>query len=254
MDLNSLIGQHFADGQWSFGCERAQALQQAIGITPDSRELPPTLAFSADMDLRVIDQLFSMTGLAAHQLLHGEQHFSYHRALLPGQLYQSHAEMGAVHDKGRFSLLHKHTRLSSEDGALVCEMLSIYVAMPTPGAPSDGPLLDTPAAPARSAVPISREQIGAFAQASGDDNRVHLQAEIARQAGHADVFAQGMLGMGMLGALLPTSRLKRFGVRFVSPIPLGDQPRLYLQGSTPGELLLTNHQGQIRLKGYAELS
>ncbi|MOA33462.1 MaoC like domain protein [compost metagenome] len=103
-------------------------------------------------------------------------------------------------------------------------------------------------------MPISREQIGAFAQASGDDNRVHLQAEIARQAGHADVFAQGMLGMGMLGALLPTSRLKRFGVRFVSPIPLGDQPRLYLQGSTPGELLLTNHQGQIRLKGYAELS
>lgn len=254
MDLKSLVGQRFVDGQWSFASERAQALHQAIGITPDSREIPPTLAFSADMDLRVVDQLFTLTGLAPHQLLHGEQHFNYHRPLLPGQLYQSRAELSAADDKGRFSLLHKHTRLSAEDGALVCEMLSIYAALPTPGAPSNGPLLDTTAAPTRIAVPISREQIDAFAQASGDDNRVHLQAEIARLAGHADVFAQGMLGMGMLGALLPSSRLKRFGVRFLSPIALGDQPRLYLQGSTPGELLLTNHEGHIRLKGYAELS
>lgn len=254
MNLNSLIGQRFADGQWSFGSERAQALQQAIGITPDSRELPPTLAFSTDMDLRVIDQLFALTGLAAHQLLHGEQHFSYHRPLLPCQLYQSRAELTEVHDKGRFSLLHKRTRLSREDGALVCEMLSIYVAIPTPSAPSNGPLLDSAAAPARIAAPISREQIGAFAQASGDDNRVHLQAEIARQAGHTDVFAQGMLGMGMLGALLPSSRLRRFGVRFLSPIILGDQPRLYRQGSSADQLLLTNHQGHIRLKGYAEFT
>lgn len=254
MDLNSLIGQRFADGPWSFGIERAQALHQAIGITPDSREIPPTLAFSADMDLRVIDQLFALTGLAAHQLLHGEQHFIYHRPLLPGQLYQSQAELTEAHAKGRFSLLHKRTRLSAEDGALACEMLSIYVAIPTPGAPSNGPLLDTPAAPTRIAVPISREQIGAFAQASGDDNRVHLQPEIARRAGHAEVFAQGMLGMGMLGALLPSVRLKRFGVRFLSPIALGDQPWLYLQGSPPGELLLTNYEGHIRLRGYAEHS
>jgi acyl dehydratase len=254
MDLTSLVGQRFADGQWSFDRERMQALHHAIGITPDSHEIPPTLAFSADMDLRVVDQLFTLTGLAPHQLLHGEQHFSYHRPLLPGQLYQSRAELSATDDKGRFSLLHKHTQLSAEDGALACEMLSIYVAIPTPGVPSSGPLLDTAEAPARVTEPISRGQIAAFARASGDDNRVHLQAEVARLAGHADVFAQGMLGMGMLGALLPSSRLKRFGVRFLSPIALGDRPRLYHQGGATDELLLTNHEGHIRLRGYAELT
>lgn len=254
MDLTPLSGQRFADGHWSFSSERVQALQRAIGIAPDSRALPPTLAFSADMDLRVIDQLFAMTGLGAHQLLHGEQHFVYHRPLHPGELYQFRAELHAVHAKDRFDLLHKRTRLSAKDGALVCEMLSIYVAMSTPGAPSDGPMLEPSAPPARIGEPISREQIGAFARASGDDNRVHLEPQIARQAGHADVFAQGMLGMGMLGALLPSARLRRFGVRFVSPIALGDHPRLYLQGGTPGELLLTNQEGYIRLKGYAELT
>lgn len=83
---------------------------------------------------------------------------------------------------------------------------------------------------------------------------MHLEPAIARQAGHPDVFAQGMLGMGLLGALLPCSRLQRFGVRFLSPITLGDQPRLYQAGTTTRQLILANENNSIRIRGYAELA
>ncbi|MCY1465660.1 hypothetical protein D9M71_838400 [compost metagenome] len=59
--------------------------------------------------------------------------------------------------------------------------------------------------------------------------------------------------MGLLGSLLPGSRLRRFGVRFLSPIALGDHPRLYLSGGTRRNLILANENNRIRIRGYAEL-
>lgn len=253
MDFAGLVGYRFADFTWSFTAERAEALQRAIGNQAQDG-LPPTLAFSADMDQRVVDRLFALTGLAAHQLLHGEQHFRYHRPLQPGQPYRSSARLSEVTAKARFSLLSKQTRLFAADGGLACEMLSVYVVMPRPAAPSDGPRLAAGGGwrLAQAMPAISREQIAAFARASGDDNRVHLDSAVARRAGHADVFAQGMLGMGALGSLLDASRLRRFGVRFVRPMALGDRPMLYQAGGADCRLALTNHQGDIRIHGYAE--
>ena len=82
---------------------------------------------------------------------------------------------------------------------------------------------------------------------------MHLDPAVARRAGHPDVFAQGMLGMGMLGGLLPSTRLRRFGVRFISQMPLGDQPSLYQAGTTSRKLVLANGKGDVRISGYAEL-
>lgn len=255
MVLTTLIGYRFPDCHWSFDDERVQALNRAIGISPNANQPPPTLAFSADMDHGVVNRLFALTGLAAHQLLHGEQHFRYYQPLQPGLVYHSSARLSEVISKPRFSLLHKQTQLHAPDGTLACEMLSVYVALPVPGTPSSGPQLDTQdSQPVQVAPLVTREQIQAFASASGDDNRVHLEPAIARQAGHPDVFAQGMLGMGQLGGLLPGSRLRCFGVRFLSPMALGDQPRLYQTGTTTRTLILTNEKGNIRIRGYAELN
>jgi hypothetical protein len=69
------------------------------------------------------------------------------------------------------------------------------------------------------------------------------------RAGHADVFADGMLG-----ALMSATRLRRFGVRFLSPIALGDQPRLYQTGTRLREPVLTNEKGNLRIRGYAKLN
>ncbi len=253
MGLTALAGYRFPEYQWSFDAERVLALNQAIGMPPNCNQ-PPTLAYSADMDRDVVRQLFTLTGLEAHQLLHGEQHFRYLQPLQPGLVYRSSAHLSEVITKPRFSLLHKQTRLFAADGSLACEMLSLYVALLKPGAPSVGPVLETQdTQPVLAATEINREQIRAFASASGDHNRVHLEPAIAQMAGHPDVFAQGMLGMGLLGSLLPGSRLRRFGVRFLSPIALGDHPRLYQAGGTRLNLILANEHNRIRIRGYAEL-
>ena len=50
--------------------------------------------------------------------------------------------------------------------------------------------------------PITREDLKAYAAASGDPNPMHIDDEFARNAGHPGVFAHGMLSMGYLGELL----------------------------------------------------
>jgi acyl dehydratase len=46
---------------------------------------------------------------------------------------------------------------------------------------------------------ITREQLRAYAEASGDPNRIHLDEEVARSAGLPGVIAHGMLSMAFLG-------------------------------------------------------
>jgi len=72
---------------------------------------------------------------------------------------------------------------------------------------------------------VTREMLAAFAAASGDENPLHLDPQVARAGGHEDVIAHGMLTMAWLGRLLtenlPQGRLRSFRVRFVAPMPLG---------------------------------
>ena len=74
--------------------------------------------------------------------------------------------------------------------------------------------------------PISRDDLRAYAAASGDPNPIHLDDEFARNAGYPGVFAHGMLSMGMTGRILTDwvgdGRLTRYGVRFVKQVWPGD--------------------------------
>ncbi len=74
--------------------------------------------------------------------------------------------------------------------------------------------------------PISRAMLALYAGASGDHNPIHIDSDMAREAGMPDVFAQGMLSFGVL-ARLPTNwagieRLRSFGGRFVSMTQVHD--------------------------------
>jgi len=50
--------------------------------------------------------------------------------------------------------------------------------------------------------PITRDQIKAYADASGDHNKIHLDEEFARAAGLPGVIAHGMLSMGLAARAL----------------------------------------------------
>jgi acyl dehydratase len=81
--------------------------------------------------------------------------------------------------------------------------------------------------------PISRTTLALFAGGSGDHNPIHLDIDVARQAGLDDVFAQGMLSMAYLGRFVtdtfPSSALRSFTTRFAAITPVGAQPTCYGQ-------------------------
>lgn len=252
--LKDLRGHQFAESSWRFNAARAAALAEALGYPAATGEPPPTLAYSADLDGGIVNQILALTGLGEHQLLHGEQHFEYHRPLQPDTWYRVCGALTDVQHKAGLQLLHKQTQLLDEEDRLVCALRSIYVGIEHPTGPKPAPGLEQEAGAVQLGPLISPERIARFAKASGDHNLVHLDPAIARRAGHADVFAQGMLGMGLLGRVLPSRGVSSFGVRFVSPIPVNEQPWLYDSGSATRSLLLASSKGELRIKGYANLT
>jgi acyl dehydratase len=76
-------------------------------------------------------------------------------------------------------------------------------------------------------VTHSREQIKEYADASGDQNPIHQDDEIARSVGLPGVIAHGMLNYGILSRSLTDwlgdpDRLRRLTVRFSTMVQPGD--------------------------------
>ena len=73
--------------------------------------------------------------------------------------------------------------------------------------------------------PITRHRLALYCGASGDHNPIHIDSDFAKAAGFPDVFAQGMLVMGLLGQAVtdavPPERLRAFSTRFVAITQLG---------------------------------
>ena len=74
---------------------------------------------------------------------------------------------------------------------------------------------------------ITREQIKAYADASGDQNPIHQDDALARQMGLPGVIAHGMLSYGLLARALTDwlgdpGRLRRLSVRFSNMVEPGD--------------------------------
>lgn len=74
---------------------------------------------------------------------------------------------------------------------------------------------------------VTREQINAYADASGDHNPIHLDDEVARSVGLPGVIAHGMLGMAQLANAVVAfagdhRRLRRLRCRFAGMVLPGD--------------------------------
>lgn len=81
--------------------------------------------------------------------------------------------------------------------------------------------------------PVTRELLARYAAASGDFNPIHIDIDFAKAGGHPDVFAHGMLSMGLAGRLVgdwgSAGRIKRLSARFTAITRIGDV--ILLQGS-----------------------
>lgn len=118
---------------------------------------------------------------------------------------------------------------------------------------------------------VSQEQIDAYAEASGDHNPIHLDAEFARSVGLPGTIAHGMLDMAILGEAVGRwaggyDRVAELACRFSKPLLPGDTvtcsgrvvavdpaagtATLHLEAtSSRGDRVLTNGRAVVRLVG-----
>lgn len=70
---------------------------------------------------------------------------------------------------------------------------------------------------------FTREQIAAYADASGDRNPIHLDDAFARSVGLPGVIAHGLLQMGLLARVAgDPRRLRRLSCRFAGMVQPGE--------------------------------
>jgi acyl dehydratase len=104
-------------------------------------------------------------------------------------------------------------------------------------------------------VTFTKEQIAAYAEASGDHNPIHLDDDFARSVGLPGLIAHGMLQMGLLATVAADaagglSHLKRLSVRFAAMVEPGDTVTFRAEHAVQsGELALSavNQKGQAVL-------
>lgn len=111
-------------------------------------------------------------------------------------------------------------------------------------------------------VTFTKDQIAAYAEASGDINLIHLDDDFARKAGLPGLIAHGMLQMGIMATVAAEAagggqRLRRMSCRFAGMVAPGDAVTFTAEPVGPGKLELraVNQKGEAVLtKSTAEYS
>ena len=109
-------------------------------------------------------------------------------------------------------------------------------------------------------VIFTKEQITAYAEASGDHNPIHIDDEFARSVGLPGVIAHGMLQMGIAGTVAAEAagggdRLRRLVCRFSGMVVPGDRVTFSAQpaGDFKLDIRAVNENGEAVLtKSSAE--
>lgn len=111
-------------------------------------------------------------------------------------------------------------------------------------------------------VTFTRDQIAAYAKASGDINPIHLDEDFAKSVGLPGVIAHGLLQMGILAVVAAEAaggpeKLRRMSCRFAGMVEPGDTVTFIVEPSGAGrlELRAVNQRGEAVLtKAAAEYS
>jgi acyl dehydratase len=114
----------------------------------------------------------------------------------------------------------------------------------------------------RKEVAFTKEQIAAYAEASGDRNPIHLDDEFARTVGLPGIIAHGMLQMGLMATVAADAaggpdKLRRMSCRFAGIVVPGDTVTFTAEQAGEGKLELRAVNGSnepVLTKSVAEYS
>jgi acyl dehydratase len=241
--------------------------------------IPPTFYFCLEMAAPEPMQLYQRLGVDYARVLHGEQHFQYHRMAFAAERLHFVPRITSLYARkgGALEFIVRDTRVEAANGEPVADLRSVMVVnhalaencdaqvcRATPSAPYPAPAqtasstasrrddraaMSGPCLPALVSPPVTRETLVNYAAASGDDNPLHIDPAYARQAGHPDVFAHGMLSAAYLARLLTNwvdqAAIRSLQLRFVAITQLGDAVHGQALAHAPGSNVDHPHPGTL---------
>lgn len=187
------------------------------------------------------------------RITHGEQDFHFHRPIRPGDRLVSKARVTGWETKSTGALIYIHLTCHDEvSGELVNEQYLSGFFRGVDAGPPVGEAIPViaPNTEAKQGAPIATatahvddDQTFRYSPASGDPVPLHLDEEVAKDAGLPGIIAHGLCTMAMAGwgvlsevADSDVSRINRFAVRFSKFVFPGDdlETRIWKVGSTGG--------------------
>lgn len=187
------------------------------------------------------------------RITHGEQDFHFHRPIEPGDRLVSRGRVIGWETKSTGALVYIHLTCKDEaTGEPVTEQyLSGFFRGVDAGPPVGEaiPVIE-PHADLKQTSPLAKvaahvddDQTFRYAPASGDPVPLHLDEEVAKDAGLPGIIAHGLCTMAMAGwgvlaetADSDVSRVKRLAVRFAKFVFPGDdlETRIWKAGTENG--------------------
>src|SRR3984885_6856060 len=232
--------------------EYAAATNDPIGAHRRGDVAPPVFAIVPVFEARLTPAGDVMPVEAIPRIVHGEQDFHFHRPIHPGDKLVSRGKMIGYQglEKGTRAAILLECR--TEDGELVNEQyvttfvrgfnVGKAVGELSPDHKFDEKLRER--APVAKVVQhIDTDQTFRYAPAAGDPMPIHLDEEVAKDAGLPGIIATGLCPRAFTpGAVLPeladsdVGRLKRFAVRFSKPVLPGDdlETRIWTKAQVNG--------------------
>ena len=204
------------------------------------------------------------------RVLHGEQDFRFHRPIRPGDALVSRAKMTG------FEGLPKGTRATvylecSSGGELVNEQYVTFFVRGFDTGEKQGVLgpghrfdeeLRSSSPVAKVSQHVDADQTFRYGPAAGDPMPIHLDEEVAKEAGLPGIIAHGLCTMAFTSWAVLTevgessvARLRRLAVRFASPVLPGQDMSTSIWAAGPGRYAFETSVGdKVVIKdGLAEI-
>ncbi len=236
-------------GQWTEGPEfkveadrtkaYAAATNDPIPAHRDGEVAPPVFAVVPIWDTMAGAMASVVPPEVILLVVHGEQDMRFHKPIVPGSVLRSKAAPIGVHVKpnGTSVIVKVETRDQADDLVVEQYMTSFFRGVSDgEGAGDEAPEHKLTAA-TKSAAPVASvtqhldsDQTYRYAEASGDQMPIHLDAEVAKSVGLPGIIIHGLCTMAFtsVAALTElcggdTAKLRRLAVRFSRPVLPGQE-------------------------------
>ena len=187
---------------------------------------PPTMAVRFSQAAERAYIVDPEAGIDYSRVVHGEQRFVHHRPITAGDEVLGTTTVDSVRSAGGHAMVTTRTELSTTTGRCPGHV-DVHDRRPRRGGVSMAarPLSEVSVGDVVGpvTVPVGRDTLVGYANASGDQNPIHQDEAFARSVGLPDVIAHGMWTMGASATVVTdwagdAGRVVEFGTRFTKPV------------------------------------